>query len=49
VVRYLNRFRDDVERCELEVLLNRRVEKREVVQKLSNMGLKVGRVKFIEG
>jgi hypothetical protein len=48
VVRYLNRFRDDVERCELEVLLNRRVEKREVVQKLSNMGLKVGRMKFIE-
>jgi hypothetical protein len=49
VIRYLNRFRDDVERCELEVLLNRRVEKREVVQKLSNMGLKVGRMKFIEG
>jgi hypothetical protein len=49
VIRYLNRFRDDVGRCELEVRLNRKIEKREVVQKLSSIGLKVGRVKFTEG
>jgi hypothetical protein len=49
VIRYLNRFRDDVERCELEVRLNRKIEKREVEQKLSSIGLRVERVEFTEG
>jgi hypothetical protein len=49
VISYLNRFRDDVRRCGLEVRLSRKVMKSEVVQKLKNIGLKVGRVDFIEG
>jgi len=49
VIRYLNRFRDDVRRYELEVRLSRKVMKSEVVQKLKSIGLKVGRVDFIEG
>jgi hypothetical protein len=48
VIRYLNRFRDDVEKYGLEVRFNRKIEKREVVQKLISIGLKVERVEFIE-
>ncbi len=49
VIRYLNRFRDDVGRCELEVRFNRKIEKNKVVQKLNSIGLKVGKLDFIEG